>query len=110
MDKESFLKAVTYNEKGLVPVIAQDHQTGDVLMLAWMNNEALKLTIEKRRMVYYSRSRKQLWLKGETSGHFQNLVSLSIDCDGDTLLARVIQEGAACHTGNRTCFFNQLDS
>lgn len=110
MDKESFFNAVTYNEKGLVPVITQDQQTGDVLMLAWMNEDALRLTIERKKMVYFSRSRQQLWLKGETSGHFQNLVSLSLDCDGDTLLARVIQEGAACHTGNRTCFFKNLDS
>jgi phosphoribosyl-AMP cyclohydrolase len=110
MDKETLIKSVTYNEKGLVPVITQDQKTGEVLMLAWMNEEALNLTIERKRMVYYSRSRQKLWLKGETSGHFQNLVSISIDCDGDTLLARVIQEGAACHTGNRTCFFRNLES
>ena len=110
MDKETFIKSVTYNGKGLVPVVTQDQQTGEVLMLAWMNEEALNLTIERKRMVYYSRSRQKLWLKGETSGHFQNLVSISIDCDGDTLLARVIQEGAACHTGNRTCFFTNLES
>ena len=110
MDKESFLLTVSYNEKGLVPVITQDQQTGEVLMMAWMNEEALRLTLEKRRMVYYSRSRRKLWLKGEISGHFQNLVSISVDCDGDTLLARVIQEGAACHTGNRTCFYRHLES
>jgi len=109
MDKESFINAVSYNEKGLVPVITQDQNTGEVLMLAWMNEEALRQTLEKKRMVYYSRSRKTLWMKGETSGHFQNLVSLSIDCDGDTLLARVVQEGAACHTGNKTCFFRSLE-
>ncbi len=110
MDKESFMNAVSYNEKGLVPVVTQDQQTGEVLMLAWMNEEALSHTLERKRMVYYSRSRRELWMKGETSGHFQNLVSISVDCDGDTLLARVIQEGAACHTGNRTCFFRNLDS
>ncbi|NLX64079.1 MAG: phosphoribosyl-AMP cyclohydrolase [Clostridiaceae bacterium] len=109
MDKESFINAVSYNEKGLVPVITQDYNTGEVLMLAWMNEEALRQTLEKKRMVYYSRSRKTLWMKGETSGHFQNLVSISIDCDGDTLLAKVIQEGAACHTGNRTCFFRSIE-
>ncbi|NLL68371.1 MAG: phosphoribosyl-AMP cyclohydrolase [Clostridiaceae bacterium] len=109
MDNESFIKAVKYNEKGLVPVITQDNQTGEVLMLAWMNEDALKLTLERKRMVYFSRSRQELWQKGDTSGHFQNLVSISIDCDGDTLLAKVIQEGAACHTGNRTCFFRNLD-
>mgnify|MGYP001394642243 FL=1 len=90
MDKESFMNAVSYNEKGLVPVITQDQHTGEVLMLAWMNEEALRQTLEKKKMVYYSRSRKTLWMKGETSGHFQNLVSISIDCDGDTLLARVV--------------------
>lgn len=109
MDKKSFMNAVLYNEKGLVPVITQDQQTGEVLMLAWMNREALSGTLERKKMVYYSRSRRKLWMKGETSGHFQNLISISVDCDGDALLARVIQEGAACHTGNRTCFFRNLD-
>lgn len=110
MDRESFLAAVKYNENGLVPVITQDHVTNEVLMLAWMNQEALELTLTKRQMTYFSRSRHSLWLKGETSGHFQKLISLSIDCDGDTLLARVVQEGAACHTGNYSCFYRNLES
>jgi phosphoribosyl-AMP cyclohydrolase len=109
MDKKSFMEQVAYNEKDLVPVITQDDETGEVLMLAWMNEEALKKTLETGRMTYYSRSRKKLWIKGETSGHFQKLVSIAIDCDGDTLLARVIQQGAACHTGNHTCFYRKLD-
>lgn len=109
MDKQSFMDSVSYNEKGLVPVITQDYESGDVLMMAWMNEEALRLTLLNNRMTYYSRSRQCLWIKGETSGHFQRMISLSIDCDGDTLLARVIQEGAACHTGNRTCFYRKLE-
>jgi len=105
LDTETLLKEVKYNEQGLVPVIAQDHETNEVLMMAWMNEESLRLTLKTRKLTYYSRSRQKLWVKGETSGHFQELVSLSVDCDGDTLLAKVIQSGAACHTGNRTCFF-----
>ncbi len=105
MDTETLLKEVKYNEQGLIPVIAQDHETNEVLMMAWMNEESLRLTLKTRKLTYYSRSRQKLWVKGETSGHFQELVSLSVDCDGDTLLAKVIQSGAACHTGNRTCFF-----
>lgn len=109
MDQKSFMDFVAYNEKGLVPVITQDDETGEVLMMAWMNEEALRQSLETKRMTYYSRSRQCLWVKGETSGHFQELVSMAIDCDGDTLLARVIQQGAACHTGNRTCFYRRLD-
>ncbi len=105
MDTETLLKEVKYNEQGLIPVIAQDHETNEVLMMAWMNEESLRLTLKTRKLTYYSRSRQKLWVKGERSGHFQELVSLSVDCDGDTLLAKVIQSGAACHTGNRTCFF-----
>ncbi len=105
MDKQVFMDAVAYNNQGLVPVITQDAESKDVLMMAWMNKEALSLTLETRKMTYFSRSRQSLWIKGETSGHFQKLISLSIDCDGDTLLAQVVQTGAACHTGNRTCFY-----
>jgi len=105
LDTETLLKEVKYNEQGLIPVIAQDHETNEVLMMAWMNEESLRLTLKTRKLTYYSRSRQKLWVKGERSGHFQELVSLSVDCDGDTLLAKVIQSGAACHTGNRTCFF-----
>mgnify|MGYP001415185843 CR=1 FL=1 len=109
MDIKAFMDTVAYNSQGLVPVITQDYNTGEVLMLAWMNEEALRLTLETKNVTYYSRSRQKLWVKGETSGHFQKLVSISVDCDGDTLLAKVIQTGAACHTGNRTCFYRTFD-
>jgi phosphoribosyl-AMP cyclohydrolase len=105
---ESFLKKIAFNADGLVPVIAQRHDTGEVLMLAWMNRESLTLTMQTRQMTYWSRSRKALWRKGETSGHIQTLVEMHIDCDGDTLLARVEQIGAACHTGAPNCFFEKL--
>lgn len=94
-----------WNDQGLIPVIAQDAASGDVLMLAWMNREALALTLAEGRAVYWSRSRAALWRKGETSGHIQKLVDARLDCDGDTLLLKVEQRGAACHTGSRTCFF-----
>lgn len=97
-----------YDSAGLVPVVAQDHLTHAVLMVAWMNAEALERTLETGQMVYWSRSRGALWRKGETSGHTQTLVSLSIDCDGDTLLAMVEQTGPACHTGEQTCFFRKV--
>lgn len=103
-----FSASVKYNADGLVPVIAQQYDTGEVLMMAWMNAAALQETIETRRMCYFSRSRQTLWRKGETSGHVQMLKALRIDCDGDTLLALIDQTGAACHTGNRSCFFREL--
>lgn len=93
---------------GLVPVIAQDYRTGEVLMLAYMNEEAFETTLRTGKMTYWSRSRNELWTKGMTSGHFQYVKSLSIDCDNDTILAKVSQIGAACHTGNRTCFYRDL--
>lgn len=96
------------NEQGLVPVVVQHYKTQEVLMLAYMNEEAFYHTIKTGKMTYYSRSREQLWTKGETSGHFQYVKSLTIDCDYDTLLAKVDQVGAACHTGNPTCFFQPL--
>lgn len=100
---------VRFNAEGLVPVIAQDAETGAVLMQAYMDKEALALTLEKGRMVYWSRSRKELWEKGATSGQTQELVSLTADCDGDSLLAKVIQRGGgACHTGAYSCFFNAM--
>ncbi|MEY2909779.1 MAG: phosphoribosyl-AMP cyclohydrolase [Pseudomonadota bacterium] len=95
-----------WNADGLIPAIAQDAGTGEVLMMAWMNAEALALTLTERRAVYWSRSRQSLWRKGETSGNVQKLVDIALDCDGDTLLLRVEQiGGAACHTGRRHCFF-----
>ena len=96
------------NSDGMVPVIVQDYKTNDVLMLAYMNEEAFNTTINIGKMTYHSRSRQELWIKGMTSGHIQYVKSLTADCDYDTLLARVSQIGAACHTGNRTCFFNEI--
>ena len=96
------------DQAGLVPVIVQDYTNGEVLMLAYMNAASYAATLSTGRMVYYSRSRQELWLKGETSGHFQYVKSLLIDCDADTILAKVSQKGAACHTGNRTCFYRDL--
>ena len=101
-------KEFKLDENGLIPVIAQHYKTGEVLMMAYMNEEAFNRTIETGRMTYYSRSRQSLWTKGETSGHFQFVKSLTIDCDRDTILAKVSQIGAACHTGSPTCFFTDL--
>ena len=105
---EELFSAVRFNADGLVPVIAQQFDTKEVLMMAWANEEALKETVETGRMCYFSRSRQQLWRKGETSGHTQKLIELRIDCDGDTLLALIDQTGAACHTNNRSCFYRGL--
>lgn len=93
---------------GLVPAVVQEDATGEVLMLAWMNDEALHRTLTTGRATYFSRSRGTIWVKGETSGHHQVVRSVALDCDGDTLLVRVGQIGAACHTGERTCFFTVL--
>lgn len=98
------LDEVRFNAEGLVPVIAQNAESKEVLMLAWANLETLQETIESGLMVYYSRSRSARWLKGETSGDFQEIVSLSLDCDGDTVLAQVLPKGPACHNGTTTCF------
>ena len=92
----------------LIPAIAQDANTGEVLMLAYMNHESLAITIDTGRATYWSRSRNELWEKGATSGHTQKVLSISVDCDGDALLLKVEQTGAACHTGDRSCFHNQL--
>ncbi len=100
------LAAVRFDANGLVPAIVQDHGTGEVLMMAWMNAETLRLTLVEGRTVFWSRSRQEVWRKGETSGERQWLVSARYDCDGDTLLFLVEQEGGgACHTGNRSCFY-----
>ena len=96
------------NAAGLVPAVVQEHTTGEVLMLAWMNDEALHRTLTTGRATYFSRSRGTIWVKGETSGHHQHVRSVALDCDGDTLLVRVDQVGAACHTGERTCFFTTV--
>lgn len=103
------LATVTYNADGLVPVIAQDVNNGEVLMMAWMNAESLALTFAEGRMVYWSRSRRELWRKGDTSGDRQFVREAYVDCDGDTLLFKVEQEGkGACHTGARSCFFRSF--
>ncbi len=102
------LDDVAFDDRGLVPVVVQDVENGEVLMLAWANREALERTVSERRMVYWSRSREELWRKGDTSGHVQHWEELRVDCDGDVLLARVHQEGAACHTGERSCFHREL--
>jgi phosphoribosyl-AMP cyclohydrolase len=100
---------VAWDGRGLVPAIAQQHDTGEVLMLAWMNKEALDETLATGRVCYWSRSRQALWRKGETSGHVQRLVEARLDCDGDTILLRVDQTGPACHTGAPTCFFRTME-
>lgn len=103
------LNEVAWNENGLVPAIAQDHKTGQVLMLAWMNRDALQQTIERKQAVYWSRSRQRLWHKGESSGHIQRIEEISIDCDADAVLMKVEQIGGiACHTGRAHCFFRRL--
>lgn len=104
-----WLKKVTWDDQGLVPVIAQDAGSGDILMFAWMNREALQLTVECGEAVYWSRSRRKLWHKGEESGHTQKIIDIRLDCDGDTLLLKVEQAGnIACHTGHHSCFYQQL--
>ena len=101
-------QSLRYDEKGLIPAIAQDHASGEVLMLAWMNAEAVGRTLATGRVTYWSRSRASLWVKGETSGHHQRLIELRLDCDRDCLLVLVEQTGPACHTGRRSCFFTGI--
>ena len=103
------LDALAYDAQGLVPVIAQRHDTAEVVMFAWMNRAALEETLATGNVCYYSRSRQRLWRKGEESGNVQRLVKLRIDCDGDVLLLTVDQTGAACHTGRRSCFYLEVD-
>ena len=97
-----------FDERGLIPCIVQDDATGDVLMMAWMNAESVRRTLDERTTWFWSRSRGELWHKGETSGNTQELVELRCDCDADTLLARVVPAGPACHTGNATCFYRKM--
>lgn len=108
--RAAFAAAVRFDARGLVPVVAQQHDTGEALMLAWMNAEALDATLATGRVTYFSRSRNALWRKGDTSGHVQRLVALRLDCDGDAILALVDQTGPACHTGRRSCFSWGLDA
>ena len=107
MTDPSLLDSIGFNAQGLVPAIAQQHDTGEVLMLAWMNREAIAETLATGRVCYYSRSRGGLWRKGETSGQVQRLIELRMDCVGDALLVLVDQPGVACHTGKRRCFFRR---
>jgi phosphoribosyl-AMP cyclohydrolase len=118
----NWINDIKWDDKGLVPVIAQEHSTGDVLMFAWMNREAVQKTAELGRAVYFSRSRNKLWFKGEESGHVQTVHAMRMDCDGDVLLLTVTQQGhnpkdgesplqsIACHTGRHSCFFNLLEA
>ena len=101
---------LVYHDAGLIPVIAQDAETHEVLMMAWMNAEAVAKTLESRKVTYWSRSRQAFWVKGETSGHTQGLVAFRVDCDRDCLLALVTQEGPACHTNRRTCFYTGVET
>lgn len=105
---DSLLELIRFDDRGLVPAIAQQHDTGEVLMLAWMNRDAVRETLTTGHACYWSRSRARLWRKGETSGHTQRLVEMRVDCDGDTLLMLVDQAGVACHTGRHNCFFTAL--
>ena len=110
-DKETIgrlLDQLTFNNEGLIPAIAQQFDSGEVLMLAWMSPESIEATLKEERVVYWSRSRRKLWRKGETSGHVQTLKEFRWDCDNDTILLQVDQSGVACHTGRRNCFFNSV--
>ncbi|MEJ2059082.1 MAG: phosphoribosyl-AMP cyclohydrolase [Gammaproteobacteria bacterium] len=105
---EAFRERIKFDDQGLIPAIAQQHDTGEVLMMAWMNRESLDETLDTGRVCYWSRSRGRLWRKGETSGQVQRLVELRVDCDADTLLLLVDQTGPACHTGRRSCFYHAV--
>ena len=108
---ETWLNRINWSDDGLVPAIAQDAATGRVLMVAWMNREALQLTWQKQQAVYWSRSRKKLWHKGEESGHFQIVKEIRVDCDADVILLQIEQQGGiACHTGRASCFFSRLEN
>ena len=102
---------IQFNENGLIPVITQDFSSNEILMMAWMNKEALSLSVQTKKAVYFSRSRKKLWFKGEESGHSQDIVEIYTDCDQDVVLLKVNQKGGiACHTGRKSCFFNKLEN
>ncbi len=111
MNGEAWLDEITWTDDGLVPAIAQDAETGEILMFAWMNREALAMTVREGRAVYWSRSRGKLWPKGEESGHVQQVKELRLDCDKDVVLLKIEQVGGiACHTGRRSCFFHRLEN
>ncbi len=105
---ENIKDSIKFDDKGLVPVVTQDYKTKEVLMVAYMNEEAFNITLETGKVTYFSRSRNKLWVKGETSGHFQLVKNIKLDCDGDTILIEAEQIDAACHTGNKTCFYRTL--
>jgi len=109
LELSDVLERVKFNKDGLISAIAQDHQSKDVLMLAWMNADSLKETLETKQVCYWSRSRQCLWRKGESSGHRQTLQSLRFDCDGDCILMQVIQKDAACHTNRTSCFYLEVN-
>jgi len=109
LELHNILDHLPFDDRGLLPVITQDAQTKKVLMLAWMNRESLLITLDTKRMTYYSRSRQALWEKGKTSGHIQTLISMDFDCDGDAILCKVEQVGAACHTGRPDCFYLSIN-
>ena len=109
LDLQDILKNLALNSNGLIPVITQDATTKEVLMMAWMNKTAILKTLKTRHMTYWSRSHQNYWVKGETSGNTQQMVSMALDCDGDALLCLVNQVGGACHTGRNTCFYLHLD-
>lgn len=106
---EQFIAQLTFNEDGLIPAIAQQHDTGEVLMMAWMNSTSIAETLKNNRVCYWSRSRQSLWRKGESSGQVQLLKGFRVDCDADTLLLEVDQTGPACHTGRRSCFYRVVE-
>ena len=108
MSSDDFVASIKFDTDGLVPAIAQQHDSGEVLMMAWMNTDAILETLETGRVCYWSRSRQSLWRKGESSGQVQVLKEMQIDCDGDTLLLKVDQSGVACHTGRRSCFYRAM--
>ena len=105
---DDLLSLIAFDDRGYVPAIAQQHDTGEALMMAWMNEEAIRQTVETGTVHYWSRSRDSLWRKGESSGQTQELIDLRVDCDGDTLLLMVDQTGVACHTGRRSCFYRAM--
>lgn len=109
LDLQEMIGELSFTDQGLIPVITQDATSKDVLMMAWMNKQSLELTLSTGRVTYWSRSRQQLWIKGATSGHTQSLVSMRLDCDGDTVLCLVNQVGPACHTGRDNCFYFEID-
>ena len=108
MATDEVLETISFDSNGLVPAIAQQHDSGEILMMAWMNAESICETLETGRVCYWSRSRQSLWRKGESSGQIQSLQELRVDCDGDTLLLQVDQTGVACHTGRRSCFYRAV--